>query len=64
MPTTTQEDEVRDIELFWFDKEKVFTILKSQIETKDGNEYEFCFNARSHFQAFEAYYLEEQEGSN
>lgn len=56
-PTTTQEDEIKDVELFWFDKEEVFTILKSQIETKDENEYEFCFNARSHFQAFEEYFI-------
>ncbi len=63
-PTTTQEDEVKDIELFWFDKEKVFILLKSQIETKDENEYEFCFNARSHFQAFEEYFIGAREGSN
>lgn len=59
-PTTTQEDELKDVELFWFDKEKVFTLLKSQIETKDESEYEFCFNARSHFQAFEEYFLRPQ----
>ncbi len=60
-PTTTQEDEIEDVELFWLDKEKVFTILKSQMETKDENEYEFCFNARSHFQAFEEYFTVTRE---
>lgn len=60
-PTTTQEDEIKDVELFWFDKEKVCTLLKSQIEVMDENEYEFCFNARSHFQVFEEYFISEQE---
>ena len=56
-PTTTQEDELQDVELFWFDKEKVFTLLKSQIRVQDKNEYSFYFNSRSHFEAFEEYCL-------
>lgn len=60
-PTTTQEDELQDVELLWFDKEKVFTLLKSQIDVQDENEYSFYFNSRSHFQAFEEYYLKSQE---
>jgi hypothetical protein len=54
-PTTTQEDEIKETQLFWLTKEKVLSILKSQIETKNKNEYSFCFNSRSHFQAFKEY---------
>lgn len=56
-PTTTQEDELKGVELLWLPKEEIFKILKSQIDIKDENEYAFCFNARSHFQAFEEYYV-------
>lgn len=60
-PTTTQEDELQDVELFWFDKEKVFTLLKSQIDIQEENEYSFYFNSRSHFEAFEEYTRNSQD---
>lgn len=60
-PTTTQEDELQDVGLFWFDKEKVFTLLKSQIDIQDKNKYSFYFNSRSHFEAFEEYITNSQD---
>ncbi len=62
-PTTTQEDELKSIELFWHDKETVLNLLKSQLDVVDENEYEFCFNARSHFDAFQYFCASTQEVS-
>lgn len=56
MPTTVQEDEKNKLEIFWYDKDTILGLLKSQINTVDESEYAFCFNARSHFYAFEEYY--------
>ncbi len=56
IPTTMQEDEKNKLEIFWYNKETVFNLLKSQADTVDENEYAFCFNARSHYDLFEEYY--------
>jgi 8-oxo-dGTP diphosphatase len=55
-PTTAQEDEKDKLEIFWYDKDTVLSLLKSQISTVDESEYAFCFNVRSHFYAFEEFY--------
>ena len=59
LPTTTQEDELQDVEVVWENKENVFNLLKNQISITDENEYNFCFNARSHFEAFQEFYNKE-----
>ncbi len=50
-PTTTQADELKRIEICWLSKEEVLKIFEDQNSVVDENEYAFCFNTRSHYEA-------------
>ena len=55
-PTTTQEDELKDVEIYWCSREKVLELLASQSNTVDEHEYALCFNTRSQYEIFQKFY--------
>lgn len=53
-PTTTQQDEL-DIKIEWFPKDKVLSILESQIGTLSKDVYMPHFACRTHLAAFQKF---------
>ena len=53
LPTSTQEDELQGIEICWLDRREVIEIFAKQNDVIDEDEYAFCFNARSHYEAIQ-----------